>query len=193
MRTYAAVTAAPTDRVLAALATGKLGGYLLPEGDRGTGVLFDRPKYRFGRITARRMESPGWDLAWELKEPVWLLRESDQAACATLTLGNGKVEQLGWAADWTPPADPAERAADRADWDGYCARIAALVGRPELGAALGGIRNDPTPEGSRVGGAELLRQLCRLFGLPEAVIGQSLFEQAGPRGRDARRFEAKGR
>lgn len=193
MRTYAAVTAAPADRVLAALSSSKLGGYLLPDGERGTGILFDPPKYRFGRISARRLQSPAWDLAWELKEPVWLLREIDGAACATLTLGDGKVEQLGWASDWTPPQEPGARAADREGWDQYCAEITRLLNRPELGPALGEIRNDPAPDGTRATADELLTRLCRLFDLPEAVVGQSLFEQAGPRGRDIRRFEARGR
>ncbi|MEU9132382.1 hypothetical protein AB0D08_30460 [Kitasatospora sp. NPDC048540] len=193
MPTYALITRATEEQVLTALRPSKLGGYLLPDGERGTGVLFDPLRPRFGKISSRRLVGPAWNLAWELKQPVWLLRDNEWGTCVTLVLGNGDTEELGWSAHWTPPADPAENAAQRESWDRYCARLADRAGLPDAGAALAAIRNDPAPDGSRTSGAELLGRLCALVGVSDAVVGQSLYEQAGPRGREARRFEARGR
>ncbi|MEV6207106.1 hypothetical protein [Kitasatospora sp. NPDC051914] len=190
MPTYAAVTAVHPDRVRAALGRSKLGGYLYPGADGGTAVLFDPPKPRFGRISRSRLLDPAWDLAFEVKAAVWLLEDDGRCASATACYSGGGYRELGWSADWTPPADPAEYAAHRADWDAYCAKIAQKTGLRDA-AALAAVRNDPAPDGSRPSGEEVLRRLCAVVGAPDTAVGQSLFAQAGPRGRDFVRFEGR--
>ncbi|GAA4879917.1 hypothetical protein [Kitasatospora terrestris] len=194
MPTYAVVTAAPADRVLTALQSSKLGGYLYPGTDRagGTALLFDPPRPRFGRISRGRLIDPAWRLAVELKTATWLLEAGDGGAGATACYAGGSYDSIGWAEDWTPPEDPAAREADLRGWHECCAKVAAKAGLPDV-HALGAIRNDPAPDGTRTSSEELLRSLCALVGAPDTVVGQSLFCQAGPAGRDFTRFEAKGR
>ncbi|MEV8095471.1 hypothetical protein [Kitasatospora sp. NPDC085879] len=192
MPTCAAVTAADPARVRAALGRSKAGGYLYPGAAGGTALLFDPPKPRFGRISRLRLLRPALDLAFELKSPVWVVEDDGQCAGATACFADGDFRDLVWAADWTPPADPAARAASRADWDAYCARIAKKAGLSEP-AALAEVRNDPAPDGGRASGEEVLRRLCAVVGAPDTAVGQSLFCQAGPRGRDFVRFEARRR
>ncbi|MFD7908859.1 hypothetical protein ACFV4G_42315 [Kitasatospora sp. NPDC059747] len=191
MPTYAAITSAPSEQVLTALARGKRGGYLY-RGPQGTGLLFDPPKPRFGRISRSRIMDPAWMLAVDSKTTVWLLEDAEWGLCVTVCFPGGGYENMGWARDWTPPADPSEYAAHRTDWDSYCGKIARKAGLADP-AALAALRNDPAPDGSRTSGEELMRRLCELVGAPTAVIGQSLGLQAGPAGRDFVRFEAKGR
>ncbi|GAA1074612.1 hypothetical protein [Kitasatospora arboriphila] len=192
MPTFAAVTAADTDRVRAALGRSRLGGYLYPGTPGGTAVLFDPPKPRFGRISRSRLLDPAFDLAFELKAPVWVLEDDGRCAGATACFAGGGFRELSWAADWTPPADPAARAAHRAEWDAYCAKTAEKAGLPDP-AALAAVRNDPAPDGSRPSGEEVLRRLCAVVGASDTAVGQSLFHRAGPRGRDFVRFEARRR
>ncbi|GAA2743584.1 hypothetical protein [Kitasatospora cinereorecta] len=193
MSTYAAVTAVPAEQVLTALGTSKLGGYLYrgtPDAP-GTSVLFDPPKPRFGRISRRRLVAPASNLAFELQAPVWLIESTEGGAGATACYADGGCDGLGWAADWTPPADPAELAAHLADWNENCGALAGKAGLADP-AALAAIRNDPAADGTRTGSDELLRRLCALVGAPPVVVGQSLFRQAGPAGREFTRFEARG-
>ncbi|WP_327674029.1 hypothetical protein [Kitasatospora sp. NBC_00458] len=190
MPTYAAVTSAPSDQVLDALKRSKRGGYLYP-GPQGTGLLFDPPKPRFGRISRSRIMDPAWALAVDTKTAVWLLEGSDWGVSVTACFPGGGFDELGWAADWTPPADPAQAAADRAAWDGFCGKVARKAGLAEPDA-LAEVRNDPGPDGTRIGPEEILRRICELVGAPSVVVGQSLGLQAGPAGRDFVRFEAKG-
>ncbi|WP_405013402.1 hypothetical protein [Kitasatospora sp. NBC_01539] len=193
MPTYAAVTAAPAEPVLTALRRSRVGGYLYSGGPAGgTSLLFDPPRARFGRISQQRLLNPAWDLAFELKAAVWLLQDDGRCAFATACFAGGGCHELGWAADWTPPADPAGLAAHRADWDAYCAKIAGKAGLRDP-AALAEVRNDPAPDGTRPSGTDVLRRMCALVGAPDAVVGQSLLAQAGPGGREFVRFEAKGR
>ncbi|MFB6887961.1 hypothetical protein ACFCX4_01425 [Kitasatospora sp. NPDC056327] len=191
MPTYAAITSAPAEQVLPALARGKRGGYLYA-GPTGTGLLFDPPKPRFGRISRGRIMDPAWSLAVGTKTAVWLLEDAEWGLCVTACFPGGGFDNLGWARDWTPPADPAEYAAHRADWDAACAKLGARAGLADP-AALAALRNDPAPDGSRTSSEELMGRLCGLVGGPPVVIGQSLGLQAGPAGRDFVRFEAKGR
>ncbi|RKE19017.1 hypothetical protein [Streptomyces sp. TLI_171] len=191
LQTYAALTPAPADAVLAAVGAGRLGGYLY-RGDTGSSLLFDPPKPRFGRISAGRRRNAPWDLAVDAKTPVWLLEEHEGGLCVTAIRPDGNFDQIGWAADWTPPADPAEAAEHRAGWDAYCTKIA---GKMQLGepTALAASRNDPRPDGTRPSTKSLMRRLCALVGAPDAVVGQSLFTHAGPRGNDFVRCDARGR
>ncbi|MEV7783591.1 hypothetical protein [Kitasatospora sp. NPDC088351] len=191
MPTYAAITSAPADQVLTALKRSKSGGYLYA-GTPGTAVLFDPPKPRFGRISRGRLRDAPWALAVDTKTAVWLLEGTDWGACATVCFPGGGFEQIGWAADWTPPTDPAELAAHRDAWTKECDKIARKAGLAEPGV-LAEVRNDPGPDGTRPSTEDVLRRLCALVGAPETVVGQSLFAQAGPAGRDFARFEAKGR
>ncbi|MFJ8041497.1 hypothetical protein ACIRBX_13440 [Kitasatospora sp. NPDC096147] len=192
MPTYAVITAADRDQVRAALLRTKVGGYLHTGEGPGSAVLFDRPKPRFGRISRSRILDPAWELAGATKAGAWLLEDDGQCAQVTACYPTGGYLSLGWAAEWTPPEDPARLAAHLRLWRKDCAEIARKTGLSDPDA-LAEVRNDPAPDGSRIAGEDILRRICALVGAPDLVVGQSLFEQAGPRGRDFERFEARGR
>ncbi|MFC8454247.1 hypothetical protein [Kitasatospora sp. NPDC057223] len=192
MPTYAVVTTAHRDQVRVALLRSKVGGYLHTGAGPGSAVLFDRPKPRFGRISRRRMLNPAWELAVDSKAGAWLLEDDGQCAQVTACYPTGGYLSLGWTAGWTPPEDPAQLAAHLRLWNKDCAEIARKTGLADP-EALAQVRNDPSPDGSRIAGEDILRRICVLVGAPDLVVGQSLLSQAGPRGLEFERFEAKAR
>ncbi|RKR89979.1 hypothetical protein BDK92_4343 [Micromonospora pisi] len=171
MGTYAVVTKAPPERVCEAVRAGRVGGFVAPD-PLGTIVLFDPPPG--SRSSSRRLARPAAELVRRTAVPAWMLLANESLAEAMmLTTGSGP-QSLQWAADWQPSEDPAEYLSDRKAWDAYCAEIAAGYGEPDRGADLALIRNDPVPGRPQPLMADLLRQVCRVFDLPDVAVGRSL-------------------
>lgn len=190
MPTYALVTTVSLDAISAAVRSGRTGAYVVPDG-RGTSVLFDPPARRSARL--KHLIGPAVAAARAVSAPAWLLLSQKEFALAGLVTPDGEVSTLEWAADWVPPSDPVEYLSDRKAWDAHCADLAMRYGRPECGAALAEVRNDPTPGQPPVTMSDLLRRVCRVFDLPEAAIGCSMLVQHEPGPRDAIRVDAAAR
>lgn len=171
MGTYAVVTKASPQRVREAVREGRVGGFVAPD-PLGTIVLFDSP--RGTRSSSRRLARPGAELVRRTGVPAWMLLANESLAEATMLAPGAGPRSLQWAADWEPPQDPAEYLSDRKTWDAYCDEVATAYGQPERGADLALVRNDPVPGRPRPLVADLLRQVCRVFELPDVAVGRSL-------------------
>lgn len=186
MGTYAVVTKAPLARVREAVGAGRVGGFVAPD-PLGPIVLFDPP--RGMRSSSRRLARPAAELVRRTDEPAWMLLANEALAEAMLLAPTGGPWSLQWAADWQPSEDPAEYLADRKAWDAYCDEIATAYGRPERGTDLALIRNDPVPGRPQPLVADLLRRVCRVFGLPDVAVGRSLLVGDEPGLYEAERFD----
>ncbi|WP_329106964.1 hypothetical protein OG792_02515 [Micromonospora sp. NBC_01699] len=171
MGTYAVVTKAPLDRVRDSVHAGRVGGFVAPD-PLGTIVLFDSPPGT--RSSSRRLARPGSDLVRRTGVPAWMLLANESLAEATMLTPDGGQQSLQWTAGWQPPEEPTEYLSDRKAWDVYCAEIATAYGRPEQAGELALIRNDPVPGRPQPLVADLLRQVCRVFDLPDVAVGRSL-------------------
>jgi hypothetical protein len=169
--TYAVVTKAPLTRVRDAVHAGRVGGFVAPD-PLGSIVLFDSPPG--SRSSSRRLARPAGDLVRRTEVPAWMLLANESLAEATMLTPDGGEQSLQWAANWQPPEEPAEYLSDRKAWDLYCGEIAAAYGHPDRGGDLALIRNDPVPGQPRPLVADLLRQVCRVFDLPDVAVGRSL-------------------
>jgi hypothetical protein len=169
--TYAVVTKAPLVGVREAVRAGRVGGFVAPD-PLGTIVLFDSPGG--ARSSTRRLARPGAELVRRTGVPAWMLLANESLAEATMLAPGASPQSLQWMAGWQPPEDSAEYLADRKAWDAFCAEIAAGYGRPERADDLALIRNDPVPGRPQPLVADLLRQVCRVFDLPDVAVGRSL-------------------
>ncbi|MET3422664.1 hypothetical protein BJ973_001876 [Actinoplanes tereljensis] len=115
----------------------------------------------------------------------------DEFVAEALVLSPGGELSLQWSAGWEPAADPARYLADRQEWDAYCGEVAALYERPERGAALAMVRNDPVPGEERPALSDLLRRVCAILDLPDNAVGRSLLDGEDPGLYDARRVDAE--
>ncbi|MGW4463076.1 hypothetical protein [Micromonospora sp. NPDC004704] len=165
------MTKAPLAQVRDAVNAGQVGGFVAPD-PLGTIVLFDSP--RGSRSSSRRLARPAADLVRRTGVPAWMLLANESLAEATMLSPDAGQQSLQWAANWQPPEDPAEYLSDRKAWDVYCGEIATAYGSPERGSDLALIRNDPVPGRPRPLVADLLRQVCRVFDLPDVAVGRSL-------------------
>ncbi|MFG2304310.1 M48 family metalloprotease [Actinacidiphila glaucinigra] len=173
MATYAVVCTAEAGATAEAVAGGPVGGWVAG-GDGGTGVLFDAPVTEGQGIGIADVVPAGRELARRLDAPALVLVATPQVAYAVFVRPDGEGSQsMVWAADWEPPTDPQEYAEHRAQWDALAARCAQWFGRPEAGAALAEVRNDPRPGEAKPGTDELLRRVCAALGVPAATVGAS--------------------
>lgn len=189
MPTYAVVTKVRAPDVEAAMAEGRVGGYVVAD-DQGTSVLFDAPRRRW--ITGRSLLRPARHLVRRTGRPAWVLLAASDVAQAILVTADELLE-LGWHAGWEPPADPTEYVLDRKAWDALCQRVADAWGDPAAGPRLGTVRNDPVPGRTAPPPADLLRRVCAVFDLPDVAVGRSLLAHAEPGLFDAHRVEARAR
>jgi hypothetical protein len=187
--TYAVVTKAPVAEAERAVASGRVGGYVIADA-MGTSILFDAPRRHWR--TARALVRPARHLVRRTGSPAWMLLAGPDVAVAILVTQRERF-RLSWAADYEPPADPVEYVVDRTSWDAVCQRIADAWGRPEAGPRLATVRNDPVPGRAGAAPADLLRRLCAVFDLPDVAVGRSLLAHAQPGLFDARRVEARSR
>jgi hypothetical protein len=187
--TYAVVTKAPVAEVERAVASGRVGGYVIADAT-GTSILFDAPRRHW--LTARALVRPARHLVRHTGTPAWVLLAAADLAEAILVTPRERY-RLGWAADYEPAADPAEYVIERTEWDAVCQRIADAWGRPEAGPRLATVRNDPVPARRSPSPADLLRRLCAVFDLPDVAVGRSLLAHAQPGLFDAHRVEARSR
>jgi len=187
--TYAVVTRAPIAETERAVASGRVGGYVIADAT-GTSVLFDAPRWH--RLTARALVRPARHLVRRTGAPAWVLLAAADRAEAILVTPR-RHYRLGWAADHEPPSDPAEYVIERTEWDAECQRIADAWGQPEGGPRLATVRNDPVPGRPVPSPADLLRRLCGVFDLPDVAVGRSLLAHTQPGLFDAHRVEARSR
>ncbi|MEU4241844.1 hypothetical protein [Actinoplanes sp. NPDC026619] len=187
MSTYALVTNAAAEAVADAVQAGKTGGFVVAD-PLGTIVLFDPPGRAYS--STDRLARPARGVVERTRTPAVLLI-SDEIMAEALVLSPGGELSLQWVADWDPPAEPARYLADRQEWDSYCAEVAELYERPELGPALAMVRNDPVPGEERTALSDLLRRVCAILGLPDNAVGRSLLDGDEPGLYDARRVEAE--
>jgi hypothetical protein len=183
--TYALVTKAPAASILAAARTGRVGGYVVTD-PLGTIVLFDPPSRA---ATHRRLTKPARELMRRAGVTGWLLLGDEHVSEAAVLTPKARPLWLQWAADWTPPEDPAAYLADRKAWDAFCARVAARYDAPDRAAELALVRNDPVPGRDQPPVADLLRQVCAVFDLPDVAVGRSLLDTRGPGLPGAQRFD----
>jgi hypothetical protein len=187
--TYAVVTQAPAAETEGAVARGRVGGYVVAD-PLGTSILFDAPRRRW--LTARALVLPARHLVRCTGRPAWVLLASTDLAEAVLVTPRERY-RLAWAADWEPPADPAEYLIERTAWDALCQRVADAWGDPAAGPRLATVRNDPLPGRPAPTPADLLRRLCAVFDLPDVAVGRSLLAHGQPGLFEARRVEARSR
>lgn len=177
MPTYAVVTRAPAEEVSAAIRSGGIGGYVVPD-PLGTSVLFDAPRGLV--VFSRKLVRPARALVRSTGVPAWVLLADEGYAEAYLVTPGKRPTSLHWMADWQPPTDPAAYITYRKSWDAYCAALAREYGEPDRGAALAAVRNDPIPGRPAIPLSDLLRRVCRVFDLPEAAVGRSLLAHEEP-------------
>jgi hypothetical protein len=187
--TYAVVTRVPVAETERAVASGRVGGYVIGDAT-GTSVLFDAPRRHW--LTARALVRPARHLVRRTGAPAWVLLAAAERAEAILVTPRGH-HRLGWAADYEPPSDPAEYVIERTGWDAVCQRIADAWGQPEAGPRLATVRNDPVRGRPVPSPADLLRRLCAVFDLPDVAVGRSLLAHNQPGLFDAHRVEARSR
>jgi hypothetical protein len=185
MATYTMVTPAVPAAVTEAVRAGRTGGLVIP-GRTGTTVLFDAPPGP--RPGARRLSRPAHAVACVTGRPAWVLLELPGVALAVLVTPERKGgDYLRWDTDW----HPAEHEDSRALWQEYCGELSTAYGAPHLGPDLAAVRPGGAGGGA-AGLAGLLRQVCRVFDLPETGVGP--LEPLGPPGIGGGvRVEAEGR
>jgi hypothetical protein len=187
--TYAVVTKTRATEVERAVASGRVGGYVIAD-DLGTSILFDAPRRRW--LTARALELPARHLVRRTGHPAWVLLAAADVAEAILVTPRDRF-RLAWEAGWEPASDPAEYVIERTEWDAVCQRIADAWGHPAAGPRLATVRNDPVPGRTPPPPADLLRRLCAVFDLPDGAVGRSLLAHPQPGLFGARRVEARSR
>ena len=189
MPTYAVVTKVPVTETERAVASGRVGGYVIADA-MGTSVLFDAPRRHW--LTARALVRPARALVRRTGAPAWVLLAAVDLAEAVLVTPR-EQHRLGWATDYQPSTDPTEYVIERTGWDAACQRIADAWGTPAAGPRLATVRNDPVPGRPPPSPADLLRRLCAVFDLPDVAVGRSLLAHTQPGLFDAHRVEARSR
>jgi hypothetical protein len=187
--TYAVVTRVPVEETERAVASGRVGGYVIADAT-GTSILFDAPRRHWR--TAGALVRPARHLVRRTGAPAWVLLAAADVAEAILVTPCER-HRLAWASDYEPASDPAEYVIERTEWDALCQRIADAWGQPEAGPRLATVRNDPLPGRPAPSPADLLRRLCAVLDLPDVAVGRSLLAHTQPGLFDAHRVEARSR